>query len=85
MISSHVMELNVLSHIYPRFYMDLLKQAEDNPLSSQIRDNTHPPPLFINDEPQYTIEEVKRARLKKMGRGNRKKILVKWKEYRKKT
>jgi hypothetical protein len=43
--------------------------------------HTQPPPLFVNGEPQYIIEEIKRARLKKVGKENRKKILVKWKEY----
>jgi hypothetical protein len=79
------MELNVPRHIYPRFYKDLLKRAEDDPLLSQIRDDTQPPSLFIDGEPQYTIEEVKKARLKKVGKRNRRKVLVKWKEYKKKT
>jgi hypothetical protein len=77
------MELNILGHIYPRFYVDLLKRAEDDPLSSQIRDNSQPPPLFVDGELEYTIEEIKRAQLKKVGRGSRKNVLVKWKEYKK--
>jgi hypothetical protein len=79
------MELNVPGHIYPRFYVDLLKRAKNDPFSSQIRDNIQLPPLFINGEPEYTIKEIKRARLKKMGRKNRRKILIKWKKYKKKT
>jgi hypothetical protein len=71
------MELNVLGHIYPRFYVNLLKRAENNLFSSQIRDNTQLPPLFVNSEPEYIIEKIKKARLKKMGKGNRRKILVK--------
>jgi hypothetical protein len=63
----------------------LLKRGENDLLFSQIRDNTQPPPLFINGEPQYIIEEIKRARLKKMSKGSRRKILVKWKGYKKKT
>jgi hypothetical protein len=62
-----------------------LKRAEDDPFPSQIRDNTQPPPLFINGEPEYIIEEIKKARLKKMGKGNRRKILVKWKKYKEET
>jgi hypothetical protein len=79
------MELNVPSHIYPKFYVDLLKRAENDLFSSQIRDDTQPSPLFINGEPEYTIKEIKRARLKKMGRRSRKKVLVKWKKYKEET
>jgi hypothetical protein len=34
------MELNVPGHIYPRFYVNLLKRAKDDLFPSQIRDNT---------------------------------------------
>jgi hypothetical protein len=78
------MELNVLGYIYPRFYMNLLKRAENDPFSSQIRDDTQPPPLFVDGEPEYTVEEIKKARLKKMGKKSRRKVLVKWKKYKKK-
>jgi hypothetical protein len=75
------MELNVLGQVYPKFHVNLLKRAEDDPFSSQIRDNTQPPPLFIDGEPEYTIKEIKKARLKKVGKGSRREILVKWKGY----
>jgi hypothetical protein len=80
-ISSYVMELNISGHIYPRFHVDLLKRAGNDPFSSQIRDNTQPSPLFVDGEPEYIIKKIKRARLKKIGKGNRRKILIKWKGY----
>jgi hypothetical protein len=79
------MELNVLGYIYSKFYVNLLKRAKNDLFSSQIRDNIQLSPLFVDNEPEYIIEEIKRARLKKMGRRSRKKVLVKWKEYKKET
>jgi hypothetical protein len=79
------MELNVPGHIYPKFHVNLLKRAKNDFLSTQIRDNTWFPPLFIDGEPQYIIKEIKRARLKKVGRGNCREVLVKWKEYKEET
>jgi hypothetical protein len=79
------MELNILGYIHFRFHVDLLKRAENNPFLSQIRDNTQPPPLFINGEPEYIIEEIKRARLKKMGKRSRREVLVRWKKYKEET
>jgi hypothetical protein len=73
--------LNVLGHIYPRFYVDLLKRTENDFFLSQIRDDIQFPPLFVDGEPEYIIKKIKRARLKKVGRGSCKKILVKWKGY----
>jgi hypothetical protein len=63
--------------------VDLLKRAGDDLFPSQIRDDTQPPPLFIDGEPEYIIKEIKKARLKKVGKGSRRKILVKWKGYKK--
>jgi hypothetical protein len=78
------MELNIPGHIYPRFYMNLLKQTENDLFSSQIRDDTQLPPLFVDGEPEYIIKEIKKARLKKVGKGSRRKLLVKWRKYKKK-
>jgi hypothetical protein len=67
------MELNAPGHIYSRFHVDLLKQAKDDPFPLQIRDNTQPPPLFVDGELEYIIEKIKRARLKNMSKRSRKK------------
>jgi hypothetical protein len=79
------MELNILGHIYPKFHVDLLKRAEDDLFLSQICDNTQLSPLFIDGEPQYIIKEIKKTRLKKMSKRSRRKVLVKWKKYKKET
>jgi hypothetical protein len=71
------MELNILGHIYLRFNVDLLKRAENDPFLSQIRDDTQFSPLFVDGELEYTVEEIKSARLKRVGKGSRRKILVK--------
>jgi hypothetical protein len=79
------MELNVPGYIYLRLYVDLLKRAENDLFSSQICNNIQLSPLFINSEPEYTVEEIKRARLKRMGRGSCREVLVKWKGYKEET
>jgi hypothetical protein len=79
------MKLNILGHIHPGFHVNLLKRAKNDLFPSQIRDNTQPPPLLVDGEPEYTIEEIKKARLKKMGKGSRREILVKWKGYKEET
>jgi hypothetical protein len=65
--------------------VNLLKRAGNDSFPSQIRDDTQLPPLFVDGEPEYTIEEIKKARLKKVGKGSRRKILVNWKGYKKET
>jgi hypothetical protein len=75
------MELNVLGHIYSRFYVNLLKRAENDPFLSQICGNIQLLPLFVNGEPEYIIDEIKKARLEKIGKGSCRKVLVKWKGY----
>jgi hypothetical protein len=52
------MELNVLGHIYSRFYVNLLKRAEDDLFLLQIRDNTQPSSLFVDGEPEYTMSQA---------------------------
>jgi hypothetical protein len=64
--------------------VNLLKQAKNYPFLSQINDDIPHSPLLIDGEPQYMVEEIKKARLKKMGKGNRRKVLMRWKGYKEK-
>jgi hypothetical protein len=84
-ISSYVIELNVLGHIYHRFHVDLLKRAKNDPFLSQICDDIQPPLLFVDGELEYIVEEIKKARLKKMGKKSRREVLVRWKGYKEET
>ena len=84
MISPHVVELNVLIGIFPRFYIDLLKRASKDPLPLQLVGDSQPPPLIPATEDhkaEYKVERILRAENKKRGRGTRREVLVKWTRY----
>ena len=85
-ISPHVVELDVPSKIWPRFHVELLRKANDDPLPSQIQDDTQPSPVFIRDNkgslrPEQIVERILRA--EKFRRGKRwiRRVLVKWKGF----
>lgn len=82
-ISPHVVELDVPTNIHPRFHVDLLKRAPENPLPSQKTDDTQPPPIEENEygEPEYLVERILRSRKRRVGRGWRRELLVKWAGY----
>lgn len=65
-ISPHVVELDVPSKIFPRFHVQLIKRASEDPLPSQKIDDTQPPPVFPNNEnsmsePEQFVERIMRA------------------------
>jgi hypothetical protein len=45
-VSPHVVELNVPTGIFPKFHTDLLKRSPEDPLPSQQRDDSQPPPVI---------------------------------------
>ncbi|KHJ34060.1 hypothetical protein EV44_g2434 [Erysiphe necator] len=90
-IDSHTVQLNTPSGIWPRFHVDLIKIAATDPFPSQIIDDEQPQPITpqisntINvsadtGEEQY-VEKILRAENKKIGRGYRQSLLVKWKGF----
>lgn len=47
-ISCHVVELDTLIGIHPRFHVDLLKKASNNLLPSQLQNDYQPDPIDTN-------------------------------------
>lgn len=80
--SSHFYELDTPKGIHNRFHTSLLRPANCNPLPSQHTDDAQPPGLLTSDgEVEYGVEQILKCRNKKVGRGIRKEVLVKWKGY----
>lgn len=81
-ISSHVVELDVPGAIHPRFHVDLLRRAPQDPAPGQEQDDFQPPPVQ-NDEggDEWEVEEILCARTKRRGRGERREALVRWRGY----
>jgi hypothetical protein len=75
-ISCHVVELSVPAAIYPRFHVDLLRRAHEDPVLGQETDDAQPPPVRDNDGNEWQVEEVLCARTRRRGRGKRQEALV---------
>jgi hypothetical protein len=78
-ISSHSYRLNTPPGIHPVFHVSMLRRAVDDPLPSQVQDDTQPPAVIAEDtgEQEWFVEEILEAR--KRGRGHQ--VLVKWAGY----
>ena len=71
--------------IHPRFHVELVRRASDNPLPSQIVDDSQPGPLLPdnlddgdgNGEKEYAMEKILRVERVRRGRGWQRRALVK--------
>ncbi|KAI0999435.1 hypothetical protein K3495_g8762 [Podosphaera aphanis] len=80
-ISTHTVELDVTTGIHPRFRVDLLRRAAEDPLPSQVRDDFQPPPIdssLPQAEQEFAIERVLRAEKRRRGKGFQRRLLIKW-------
>jgi hypothetical protein len=79
--SSHTVRLRVPTGVHPVFHVDLVRPAATDPLPSQERDDAQPPPIIVDGEEEYEVEEILGARTQKVGRGTRRMVLVRWRGY----
>ena len=81
-IGSHAYRLNTPPGIDNVFHTYLLRPAHDDPFPSQKRTDWQPPALTAdNDDEEWLVEEILRERTVKVGRGERRELLVKWTGY----
>lgn len=79
--SPHTVRLEVPTGIHPVFHVDLIRLAAKDPLPSQVIDDTQPPPVAVDGENEYYVDEVLDTRERRVGRGKRVEALVRWCGY----
>ena len=82
-VGSHAVRLDTPPGVHPVFHVSLVKHARNDPLPSQVIDDTEPPPISPqhaddnHGEGEYTVEKILAHR--KRGRGYQ--LLVRWTGY----
>ncbi len=59
------------------FYIELVRPAAADPFPSQIVDDTQPPPVEVDSELEYKVEEILDSRERYIRRGKQTEVLVK--------
>jgi len=81
LIGSHACRLDIPPGIHNVFHVMHLKRASDDPLPSQVQDDTHPPAIVPEGDPdgeeEWQVEEILNSR-KTRGATE---VLVKWTGY----
>jgi hypothetical protein len=67
--------------VYPVFNVELVRPVATDPFPSQLVDDTQPPPIEIDNEVEYEVEEILNHKERRIGRGKRTEVLVKWTGY----
>jgi hypothetical protein len=82
-IGSHSNRLNVPPGIGGVFYSRLLRPTANDPLPSQVRDDSQPRPQLVDDEEEWEIEEILDEKTVRYGRTciEKRRFLVKWISY----
>ena len=75
-------ELDVPGGVHKKFHTSLLRPAATDALPSQERDDTQPPAITnLDGDEEYGVEKILKARTRRIGRGSRREVLVKWTGY----
>jgi transposase InsO family protein/predicted aspartyl protease len=80
-VGSHAYKLDTPPGIHPVFHSDLLQPAGTDPLPSQVRTDTQPPPIIVADEEEWEVEKILDEKVVRRGRKQSKQYLVQWTGY----
>ena len=80
-VNSHAYRLDTPPGIDNVFHVSLLRPAGSDPLPSQIVTEPQPPAIVTDVGEEFEVEKILQARTRKIGRGSRREVLVKWTGY----
>ena len=79
LVGSHACRLDTPLGIHNVFYVSQLRRAGDDPLLSQVQDDTQPPAVISEETGEEELQVEKILEVRKRGRGQQ--VLVKWSGY----